>query len=97
MQKCRVDFGLRRNENKFNLSVSYAFHDRDRERERGRLPYCQLSLLQFSWVIIVLANATRNTIICHILTAGISVLPPVLPLPPRLPHLCLTPFWLAQS
>lgn len=29
IRKCRVDFRPERNENKFNLSVSYAFHDTD--------------------------------------------------------------------
>lgn len=93
IRKCRVDFRPERNENKFNLSVSYAFHDTDsvavearwgKGKERKFPGLRQLSLLlllllvllQFSRVIIVAANATRNTIICHILTAGISVVTP---------------------
>lgn len=89
IRKCRVDFRPERNENKFNLSVSYAFHDTDsvavgKGKKRKFPGLRQLSLLllllllQFSRVIIVAANATRNTIICHILTAGISVVTPYL-------------------
>lgn len=97
IRKCRVDFRPERNENKFNLSVSYAFHDTDSVavgqgggggkgkkrkfpglRQLSLLLLLLLVLLQFSRVIIVAANATRNTIICHILTAGISVVTPYL-------------------
>lgn len=61
IRKCRVDFRSERNENKFNLSVSYAFHDTDsvavgarcwrREGEEEEVPWLEAAVFVVAVVV----------------------------------------------
>lgn len=62
IRKCRVDFRPGRNENKFNLSVSYAVHDTDsvavaarwwrREGEEEEVPWLEAAVFVVGLVTI---------------------------------------------